>query len=540
MKQGLAYALLAVFLGLALPGSAGAFEPLSAVDSYGTDAGELEQPEGVAIGDDGSLYVADYGAARVSVFASDGTFVRAFGKEVNPSGGDVCTSASGCQAGTRSGEAGAMRFPSGVALGPEGDVFVADPFSRRIEVFASDGTFLRAFGKEVNPSGGSICTSECQSGAAGAGAGEFAEPAGVAFDESGLLYVADYGNSRIDVYSAAGVFLRAYGKEVDTGGGDVCMTACQAGEATGAAGGIRRPEGVAVGPAGLIAVADVENARVDVLSSDGVFLRALGKNVNSGGGDPDICTTACQAGESGPGAGAFDGLSDVAVDTSGNVYASDRSNERIDQFTLGGEFVRALGEGVVDGAAEFQVCTATTGCVAGIEGTIPGAVPESFGVAVDCRGAIYAAEETVGFARVERFGEPGTLLPPCPEEEESRRTSSTVRSGSPPPSSGFARALRFAGLRRNLRNGTAVLFVKVREPGRLILHGRGVRRLARGARRSGQRVRLPIKPKVRLMHFLRRHRKAAIRAKVTLRPADGSSQASIEKRVVLKRRHHRH
>jgi hypothetical protein len=104
-----------------------------------------------------------------------------------------------------------------------------------------------------------------------------------------------------------------------------------------------------------------------------------------------------------------------------------------------------------------------------------------------------------------------------------------------PPAAGL-RGFRFDGLRLNRSNGRAVLFVRVPRPGRVILHGRGVRRLVRIARRA-KRVRLPVRPKVRLLRYLRRHRKARIRVEVTFKPFDGDIPKTIEKVVVLRHRH---
>lgn len=101
-------------------------------------------------------------------------------------------------------------------------------------------------------------------------------------------------------------------------------------------------------------------------------------------------------------------------------------------------------------------------------------------------------------------------------------------------------AVRFGGLKVNRRSGRAVVFVQVSKPGRLIVHGRGIRRLVRVAR-SPRMVRLPVKPKVRLLRYLKHHRKGRIRVLITFRPSDGSDSELLEKPVVLKHRHrHRH
>ncbi|HET9164328.1 MAG TPA: hypothetical protein VFN89_12905 [Solirubrobacterales bacterium] len=101
------------------------------------------------------------------------------------------------------------------------------------------------------------------------------------------------------------------------------------------------------------------------------------------------------------------------------------------------------------------------------------------------------------------------------------------------PTTGPGR-IRFSGLTLDRRSGRAIVFVRTPGAGRLILHGRGVRRLVRGARAAGI-VRLPVKPKVRLMHFLRRHGKGRIRVQVGYQPDAGEPEA-IERVVVLRRK----
>lgn len=517
-------------LSLSLPASAGAFGPLSSVGSFGDGAGELEKPYGVAIGVEGASYIAEFGNARVSVFAADGSFLRAFGKDVSPSGGDICTSVSGCEEGLGDGSSGAMSSPKGVAFGPEGNLFVADSGNRRIDVYAPEGIFLRAFGKAVNAGLGDpdVCTSECQVGAAGPGAGELGDPVGIDFDESGLLYVADSANHRIDVFTASGVFVRAFGKDVEFGGaGDVCTeaTGCQAGASDGSAGAIAGPSGVAVLADGGLAVSDEASNRVGVFTAAGTFVRAFGREVDSVGGG-DVCTSECQAGDPGSGAGALNGPSAIAVGAGGNLFVADAGNNRVGEFAPNGTFVRAFGEGVIGGAAEFQICTTGTGCQAGGFGSSLGATPNPRGVATDCHGAVYVAEGFPPF-RVERFGEPGTATPPCVESPQGEPIRVTLLRV---PSNKF----RFVGLVKNRRNGSAVLFVRVPGPGRVILKGRGVRRLARTARRP-MRVRLPVKPKARLRHFLKKHSKGRIRVEVTFKPV-GGTPFSREKPILLKRK----
>jgi len=268
---------------------------------------------------------------------------------------------------------------------------------------------------------------------------------------------------------------------------------------------MRSPVGVGIGPGGLVVVTDPENSRIEVFTTDGSFLRAFGKGVNPGGGN--VCTSPCQAGESSPEAGAFEKPTDAAIDDAGNLYVADSNNHRINQFGLDGSFVRAFGEGVVDGAEAFQICTLV--CLAGLEGTIPGAVSESFGVAVDCHGAVYATEETVDFARVERFGEPGTAAPPC-------LPAAAPIAAPASPSNRF----RFGKLKRNLKKGTALLIVRIPGPGSLVLRGKGIKKAKRAGKKAGN-VKLPVKLVGKAKRKLLRTGASKVRARVTFTPTGG-------------------
>jgi len=99
--------------------------------------------------------------------------------------------------------------------------------------------------------------------------------------------------------------------------------------------------------------------------------------------------------------------------------------------------------------------------------------------------------------------------------------------------------IHFAGFHRNVRSGTAILFVSVPGAGRVILPGRGIRRLARFVGQP-RLLRVVVRPKARLMHYLKRHRKGMIRAAITFRPEDQSAAQTIERPIALTRRHDRH
>jgi hypothetical protein len=361
---------------------------------------------------------------------------------------------------------GQLASPAGAAVNPGGDLFVADSGNDRISVFAGDGAFLRVL------------------------MGGLSGPRDLALDDDGRVFVADTGNDRVAVLASEGGLLFAF-EEV--------------GEAK-----LAGPTGVAVAGSSVF-VADTGNARIAVFRDDGEFV-------------DDFPTTTPPK--------------DVIVGPGGDLYVV--VEKRIEVYTSGGDLVRSFGD---EGAGRLELPTALAfgegqifvadEAERSVERFVPAGAylggfsvdPDPAGVAVACQGNLFVVEEESLFARIERFGEPGTPPPPCAE--------TPIPISAPvlkPPSNRF----RFAGLIKNRRNGFAVLLVRVPGPGRVILKGRGVRRLARSAPRA-KVVRLPVKPKVRLRHFLKRHGKGRIRVEVTFKPIGGEPR-TLEKVIVLRRK----
>ncbi|HEX6666975.1 MAG TPA: hypothetical protein VF081_10325 [Solirubrobacterales bacterium] len=310
-------------------------------------AGGFNDLRDLAIAPSGNVLVADNSNGRVDVFSSQGRFLFAFGKDVGPSGSDVCTEPCGVGNGVGAGGLGA---PRGVAI-DSGRVYVADNSNGRVSVFTEAGEFLFAFGKKVNPvdlptdpaaADPNVCTvnTDCRPGAA-EGAGALSTPHGIEV-AAARVYVANTNNGRVEVFSTAGQFLFAFGKGVNPNGGDVCDRA-----------------------------------------SD------------------------CLDGTGEEGAGELDDPLAIAADAGGAIYVGD-GNARVNVFTAQGSFMRAFGLGVINEAAEFQQCTAMTGCKegAGDVPLAPGSVLKPLGLAFDRTGALYVSESATGKARVERFGEP--------------------------------------------------------------------------------------------------------------------------------------
>ncbi len=199
----------------------------------------LFTPRSVAIGPGGIRVLADTGNHRIVVLDANGQLIRTFGSYCNL--GDPANTP--CQDPDGNGllQLGDGQFyePWGVAVDPQGQIYVADTWNGRIQVFDAEGNFLRKWGQ--------FATTDGDLGDAYALFG----PRGLAIDLDGNLVVADTGNKRILVYTPDGEALRQIG-----GGGVV-------------AGRFDEPTDVAVDPTnGTILVADAWNQRIQRFSSE--------------------------------------------------------------------------------------------------------------------------------------------------------------------------------------------------------------------------------------------------------------------------------
>lgn len=537
MRPRLVFAVLGVLCAcaLVLPAVAAAeFGPISSFSSSGEGAGQIREPGNAEYAPDGNFYLADYGNNRVDVFSPSGSFLFAFGAKVNATDeSDVCTTASGCVAGSSEDGAGGMFHPEDVSIF-EGVVYVADSGLNRIDAFEEDGTFVEAFGRGVNAEDGSDICDEASGCIAGLPSGEEAGmkvPTGITA-AGNYLVVADSENNRIDYFEPDGVFIAAVGQEVGGIGDDLCGpipgTSCQSGVAGSEAGAMNGPRGITTTMEDAVAVVDSRNGRIDIYFGP-EFEFAFGAGVGPEGSGTCSAETGCEEGALGSGAGAIASGTVITTDAAGNYYVGDSGLDRVSEFGEGGTFLRAFGEGVVNGAKAFQVCT--TSCQEGIEGTIAGSTPNPYGLAIDSSGRLSVVEEsgdmTSQFARVENFGQVSTST-------TGGGSTTTTPAPTTPAKTLPSGKFKVGRVVLNKKNGTATLTVTPVSTGRFVLSGKGVKK-ASAAGSAGRATKLKVRTTGETRKALAKTGRARVKLKITFTPTGGKATTRTKTLLLLKK-----
>jgi tripartite motif-containing protein 71 len=285
---------------------------------------------------------------------------------------------------------------------------------RRSRRAASTATFLALAVALVLPASATALAPIAVIG--GSGVARLGVPLGVAADGAGGLYVADHVKQRVSRLTTAGVFDRAWGFNVVPEGWrgfEVCTreTGCRRGLPGGGAGQLGFPGGIAADGSGSVYVTDPANDRVSQFTTEGAFVSAFGFDVVPGGGEGfEICTqaTGCKAGIAGGAAGQLDRPAYVASDRAGSIYVTDEANNRVNQFTAEGGFVRAWGFNVAPGGATgFENCTQDTGCTPGEPGGGAGQLSFPDGIAADGAGTLFVADAN---SRLSQFTTEGAFV----------------------------------------------------------------------------------------------------------------------------------
>lgn len=251
------------------------------IGQTGSGIAQFLSPRSIALAPDGSLYVADSRNNRIQHLTSTGEEINSWGSFSDAAQGDAL--------------GGTFNEPWGVAVGPDGTVYVADTWNYRIQKFTADGKFISMWGTN----------GFAESPYA------FYGPRGVAVDGNGNVFVVDTGNKRVVVFDASDNYITQFG---------------MAGMGSGQ---FDEPVGIALDGQGDVYITDTWNSRVQVFSPDATGL--IYTSINSW----EVSAWYGQSLENKP----F-----IAVDKNNNVFISDPEGCRIIQFTSEGKPLRIWGD----------------------------------------------------------------------------------------------------------------------------------------------------------------------------------------------------
>ena len=194
--------------------------------SYGFGHGELNRADGITVDDEGNILVACSGNHCVQKFTSGGQFLaelrtdgsgqkqfyvpndiafNAINKKIYVVdlkdrvvllNSDLTYSSTFGKKGSRKGQ---FKQPRGVCCDSVGNVYVADRFNHRVQVFTTDGRYLRMFRRQGKSFPEQLC------------------PSGISIDaEKGVVYVSEWGEfinheDRVSVFTTGGDFVTEFG-----------------------------------------------------------------------------------------------------------------------------------------------------------------------------------------------------------------------------------------------------------------------------------------------------------------------------------------
>ena len=286
-------------------------------EEFGAEAGQLKHPVSDTVDSAGNVWVTSYESDLIEKFSPTGILLATYGSQ-------------------GSGE-GQFIGPWGIAIDPRNsNVYVSDQANNRIDELSSTGVFIKTFGWGVGKGSKAefeICTKECKAGTAGSGNGQFDVVAGVTIDSSGNVWVADYGNNRVQEFNEKGEYLKKIGS---TGKGTEQFEG---------------PLDMAISEGDLY-VTDYHNNRIQEFTTGGTHVRSFG--------------------EAGSENGKFSGPYGIAVEgRTGNVYVVDSGNYRVQEFSSTGSFITKFGS----------------------SGSAPGEFTSPHDVAVSSSGNIYVVDD---------------------------------------------------------------------------------------------------------------------------------------------------
>jgi len=249
-------------------------------DGWGQDNDHLRHPADVAVDTSGNIYIADWLNARVQQFNSSLAYVRTYGATGVPYLTDDLH----------------YNRPSGLAVASDGSIYVTEERGQRLLKLAANGAPQWVVGVP-----GVVVDADTND--------RLNYPRDVALAPSGLVYVSDRGNNRVQIFNPDGSYYGTLGTGYGTGDYQ-----------------FNNPSGLYITRDGMIYVADCYNQRVQIYNSNRVYVATMGVTGVAGSDNAH-----------------FRDPQDVVVDSRGYIYISENSNYRVQVFDANRNYLRTIG-----------------------------------------------------------------------------------------------------------------------------------------------------------------------------------------------------
>ncbi|MGZ3864771.1 MAG: NHL domain-containing protein [Bacteroidia bacterium] len=264
----------------------------------------LNQAAATAFDAAGNMYIADRSNNRIRKVDVNGIITTIAGTGANAYGGDggLATSAQ-------------LSIPNAVALDGAGNLYICDNGNSRIRMINSSGIITTVAGTNAagfSGDGGPATSAQLNS------------PRGIAFDNSGNLFIADSYNYRIRKVSG-GIISTVAGTGASSYNGDgIAATSAN----------LNVPVDVTFDVSGNMYIADYYNFRIRKVNTTGTISTICGLSSAGFGGDGGPATTA-----------TIDGPQGLSFDAQGNLYFIDYLNNRLRMINTSGIINTICGTG---------------------------------------------------------------------------------------------------------------------------------------------------------------------------------------------------
>lgn len=280
-------------------------------------AAQLSDPSGIAADLAGNLYIADTRNHRIRRVNSGGIISTFAG-----------TGASGFNGDNQLATLARLYFPNGVSVGNGGNVYISDTSNNRIRKVAANGvittvagTGAQGFSGDLGPATSALLDS----------------PHVSTFDSTGNFYFVDGANFRVRKVDSNNIITTFAGNGTQNFGGDngPALTAQ-----------MLRTTSVASDGAGNFYVTDNDNNRIRLVSSSTGWITTIVGGTGGFGGDNGPATSAL-----------INSPDAVTLDSAGNIYFSDSSNQRVRRISTAGIITTVAGNGTAGYSGDGGLAT---------------------------------------------------------------------------------------------------------------------------------------------------------------------------------------